>query len=366
MSKKILIVVGTRPNFIKITQFEKEFKAYGSDFEYVLLHTGQHYDENMSDVFFRQFKLKKPDYFLNVKQQSPATQIGNIIIELDKILVDENPDLVIVVGDVNSTLAAAVAANKNNVKIAHLESGLRSFYRDMPEEVNRVLTDEIADLFFVTEQSGIDHLTEEGKDESKIHFVGNTMIDTLVAFDDQIQQDDILEQLGLEKGKYALTTMHRPRNVDNKEGLETLVSIINSITSKLKLVFPIHPRTRKNLELFGLVDEIQNKDQLIFTAAMNYISFQKLITDALFVITDSGGIQEETTYRQIPCLTLRPSTERPSTVDIGSNTLVEYNVEDANKYIDQIIDGNYKKGNIPPLWDGQATKRIVKILKDIL
>jgi len=365
MKKKVAIVVGTRPNFIKVTQFERVFKDYGEMFEMRLIHTGQHYDKNMSDIFFEQFGLREPDIYLDVKGMSPAAQVGEIIKRLSEQFEEWQPDLVIVPGDVNSTLAAAIAANKTGTRLAHLESGLRSFDRSMPEEINRLLTDQITDEYFVTEQSGLDHLKNENA-SGTIHFVGNTMIDTLVAFDDVIMQSEVLDKYGLEEKGFVLMTMHRPGNVDTKENLHKLLRMLNYATKRYKIVFPIHPRTRKSLENHGLMGEVDANEKIILTPPLDYISFQHLTAKCKFVLTDSGGIQEETTFRQVPCLTLRPNTERPSTIDIGTNTLVPFEPEIVGDYIDSIANGTYKTGIIPPLWDGKATERIVKVLSEIL
>jgi UDP-N-acetylglucosamine 2-epimerase (non-hydrolysing) len=362
MSKKVMIVVGTRPNFIKITQFEKAFNAYGDEFEYILVHTQQHYDENMSDIFFTQLKLKQPEY-LNVTPASPANQIGQAIIEIEKAVIKHQPDALIVVGDVNSTLAGAIVGNKTVTRLYHLESGLRSYDNEMPEEINRLMTDLVADGFFVTEQSGYDNLIAAGKSKDQIHFVGNTMIDTLVAFDEIIQQNSILEELGVEEGKFVLMTMHRPSNVDTKERLEILLNIIGKVSENSHLVLPIHHRTKNSLIKHGLYEQLTSNPKVIITEALNYLAFQKLTSACKYVLTDSGGIQEETTFRQVPCLTLRDNTERPSTVTIGSNELVAYNYEAVAKKINEIENGTYKKGAIPPFWDGQATQRIVEILR---
>lgn len=358
--KKILIVVGTRPNFIKVTRFKK-VAANFPDLEIKFVHTGQHFDEKMSKVFFDQFNLK-PDFLLNIGKGTPNTQMANVMLGLENVCEEYKPDLLMVVGDVNSTFAAALTGNKMGIKVAHLESGLRSDDRTMPEEINRLLTDEISDFFFVTEQSGLDHLKEQGVADEKVYFVGNTMIDSLVEFEAQVQKSRILEEYKLKPGGYVLMTMHRPSNVDEKEGLQTLIAIIKSITAQLKLVFPIHPRTIAKLKQFGLWKDIENLEGLIFSEPLDYFSFQKLTADCRFVVTDSGGIQEETTFRQIPCLTLRNNTERPSTVSIGSNVLVSYTIHDVEFYIRQIMDGSFKKGKIPPKWDGKSTERILEIL----
>ncbi len=359
--KNILVVVGTRPNFIKVTQFKRVAEQY-PELDIKIVHTGQHYDAKMADVFFQQFKLE-PDFFLNIKPSSPSHQMAEIMQSLERLILDEyQPDMIIVPGDVNSTFAAALAANKMNIPLGHLESGLRSFDRSMPEEINRLLTDEITDAFFVTEQSGIDNLANEKKPSEKVHFVGNTMIDTLVAFDQDIRKSDILEQLQLVNKPYALMTMHRPATVDNEEGLVKLIDLIGEVTKRFHLVFPIHPRTINRLKQFNLEKAIEANKRLILCEPMGYFSFQKLVLDAKVILTDSGGIQEESTFRMIPCLTLRPNTERPSTTTIGSNTLVTFDPKIILDYLDQMDQGTYKQGAIPPLWDGKATDRVMEII----
>lgn len=362
--KKILIVVGTRPNFIKVTRFKEVAKLH-PNLEVKFVHTGQHFDQKMSQVFFDQFDLR-PDFMLHIGMGTPNTQMANVMLGLEKVCLEYQPDLLMVVGDVNSTFAAALTGNKMGIQVAHLESGLRSFDREMPEEINRLLTDEIADMYFVTEQSGIDHLIQEGKPKDRIHFVGNTMIDSLVKFDDEVNKSQVLEQMGLSPGTYVLMTMHRPSNVDKKEGLMVLIDMIKSITETYQLVFPIHPRTVAKLKDFGLWSEIEHLKGLIFSEPMDYFAFQKLTANSAFVVTDSGGIQEETTFRGIPCLTLRNNTERPSTIDIGSNVLVNYTLNDLNSEIQKIRSGTFKKGAVPPLWDGKSTERILDIIERVL
>lgn len=364
MKKRILIVVGTRPNFIKVTQFHKVVKQY-TNLECRIVHTGQHFDDKMSKVFFRQFNLE-PDIYLNIEPGTPVAQMAAIMQGLEKTVNDYKPDLMIVPGDVNSTLAASLVANKMNIPLAHLESGLRSFDRTMPEEFNRVLTDEVADYFFVTEQSGYDHLINEGHKPDKIYFVGNTMIDTMVAFADKIEQSDIDKKLGLTPKHYVLMTMHRPATVDSEDGLRKLINLIKYITAKYKLVFPIHPRTVKNLEKHGLHDEIKNNKNLILSEPLDYFAFQKLVKHSLLIVTDSGGIQEESTFLQIPCLTLRPNTERPVTVTLGTNELIPFDEKVIEDRITKIENGQAKKGKVPPMWDGKATERIVKIISELL
>jgi UDP-N-acetylglucosamine 2-epimerase (non-hydrolysing) len=358
--RRILIVVGTRPNFIKITQFKNVAKAF-KNVEIKIVHTGQHHDDKMANIFFQQFDLI-PDFFLNISTTSPNTQMAEIMIGLEKIINQYNPTLLMVVGDVNSTFAAALTANKMGVQVAHIESGLRSLDRSMPEEFNRILTDEITDYFFVTEKSGVDNLKKEGKNIKNIFFVGNTMIDTIVAFQPQIEKSDVLNKLKVVAKKFGLMTMHRPSTVDTKEGLKKLLSIIDFITQNHQLVFSIHPRTKKKLSDFGMENDFIKNENLILTDSLDYFAFQKLISECKFIVTDSGGIQEESTFKQIPCITLRKNTERPSTVETGTNTLSSIDIESIKKHLEQIESGAYKKGGIPPLWDGQATQRILEIL----
>jgi UDP-N-acetylglucosamine 2-epimerase (non-hydrolysing) len=319
----------------------------------------------MADVFFEQFNLI-PDIFFNVKQASANTQMAEIMVKLENQINTQKPDLIIVVGDVNSTFAAALTANKMGVKIAHLESGLRSNDKTMPEEHNRVLTDAITDYFFVTEQSGYDNLIAENKKRENIFFVGNTMIDTLVAFRKEIDAADILTTLGLVSKNFILMTMHRPATVDDVDGLKKLSALINNVSDDLKIVFPIHPRTLKNIDAFNLSDNFKSNKNLILTEPLDYFSFQKLVKEAKLILTDSGGIQEESTFLQVPCLTLRPNTERPITVTTGSNELVPFDLDIITKKVNQIIKGEYKLGNIPPLWDGKTTTRIIETLHKIL
>lgn len=362
---KIYILVGTRPNFIKVTQFKNCAAISHPEMQISIIHTGQHYDEKMADVFFKQFNLE-PDHFLNVSPSSANKQIAEIMVKLED-LVDKigKPDLLLVPGDVNSTLAGAIFANKCGIRLGHIESGLRSFDKTMPEEHNRILTDNLSDLYFITEPSGIKHLTEEKFDCNKIHFVGNTMIDTMVAFQKDIDASPILNSLGVEVNKFVLMTMHRPATVDNREELSKLIELIDHITRKYKVVFPIHPRTVKNAKDFGLHAKITANKNLICTDPLDYFAFQKLIKTCAFIVTDSGGIQEESTFVQKPCLTVRPNTERPVTVDIGTNTLLNFEIETIKHYIEQIETGKYKKGAIPELWDGKATERILKVISSV-
>lgn len=358
--KKILIVIGTRPNFIKVTQFKKVVEEYGN-LEVKIVHTGQHYDDKMANIFFDQFELR-PDYFLNIGPGTPNTQMANIMLGMEKLIAETfAPDLILVPGDVNSTLAAAITANKLGIKLGHIESGLRSFDRTMPEEINRILTDEITDYYFVTEESGLKHLKNEDK-KGKTFFVGNTMIDTMVAFDKQIDESPIMEEMKLEQKKFVLMTMHRPATVDDEVELLKLITLIDELTAKYKLFFPIHPRTSKKLEELNLLNRLTANNQLIMSGPIGYFEFQQLIKNCKFIITDSGGIQEESTYRQVPCITLRPNTERPITIEKGSNTLMEFDLVKLKEVIGSIERGTFKKGEVPELWDGKATNRIIEAL----
>lgn len=361
----IHILIGTRPNFIKVTQFKRLVAQYYPSFKISIIHTGQHYDEKMADVFFRQFNLV-PDYYLNIAPASANKQIAEIMIKLEDLINEiGKPDVLLVPGDVNSTLAGALFANKHSIKLAHIEAGLRSFDRTMPEEFNRLIADELSDVFFVTEPSGLNHLKNEGKNLNDIHYVGNTMIDTMVAFEKEIEASSVLNELNIVKDKFVLMTMHRPATVDNKNELEKLISLIEYITINYKVVFPIHPRTIKNAKEFNLYERITSNSNLICTDPLDYFAFQKLIKECAFILTDSGGIQEESTFRQKPCLTLRPNTERPVTVDEGTNTLLPFDLELVKKHIAEIENGTYKKGLIPQWWDGKATERILKVLSEL-
>lgn len=359
---KIYILIGTRPNFIKVTQFKRCAKSLYPEMKISIIHTGQHYDEKMADVFFKQFNLV-PDHYLNIAPASANRQIAEIMVKLED-LVNKigKPDLLLVPGDVNSTMAGALFANKSGIKLGHIEAGLRSFDRTMPEEFNRIVTDELTDLFFTTESSGSEHLKNEKRDESKIHFVGNTMIDTMVAYEKEIEASPVLSDLKINDSKFVLMTMHRPATVDNKIEFEKLIQLIDHVSVNYKVVFAIHPRTIKNAKEFGLHDMIINNKNLICTEPLDYFAFQKLVKNCAFILTDSGGIQEESTFRQKPCLTLRPNTERPVTVTEGSNTLLSFDIETVKSYIVKIENGTYKKGKIPHMWDGKATERILKVI----
>ena len=364
IKRKIISVVGTRPNFIKVAPICRTLAKYSDPIESLLCHTGQHSDIAMSDVFFQELGMPKPDFFLGINNGTHAEITGRIMIEFEKILMIEKPDLVLVVGDVNSTMACALAAVKLGIKVAHVEAGLRSGDRSMPEEINRLVTDAIADYLFVTEKSGIENLMKEGVADAKVFFTGNVMIDTLVYLDRKIAASDVLTKLGLKPGRYILVTFHRPSNVDDRENLLALVNFLNGIAGEIPVVFPIHPRTKRNLKAFGLLEMVA--PGVILSDPLGYIEFQALTRYSKVVVTDSGGIQEETTFLGVQCLTVRENTERPVTIEVGTNQLCGTNLSVVSKKVDEILSGKEKPGKIPELWDGNAAARIVKILADLI
>ena len=358
-------VVGARPNFMKIAPIVRAMEKY-DNLQNILVHTGQHYDERMSKLFFDDLQMPKPEVYLDVGSASHAVQTARIMVEFEKVLIKEKPDMVVVVGDVNSTVACSMVAVKMGIKVAHVEAGLRSFDRRMPEEINRLLTDAISDFLFVTEQSGLDNLKKEGIPEEKVHFVGHVMIDSLIHFTEKAKESNIMGQLNLDHQDYALVTLHRPSNVDSKENFTNLLNAFEEIEQNIKIIFPIHPRSRKMIDTFGLRDKIAKMKNLQLLEPLGYLDFMNLMHHSKFLLTDSGGIQEETTYLGIPCITMRENTERPVTVDVGTNILVGSNTELIKKEAKNILDGNGKKGQIPELWDGKAAERIVKILANEL
>ena len=360
-SLRILNVVGARPNLPKIAPLMREMQRH-PEIEAILVHTGQHYDEKLSDVFFRQMGIPAPDVNLEVGSGSHASQTAEILKRIEPVLVEQKPDLVLVVGDVNSTIAVSLAAVKLGIRVAHVEAGLRSFDRNMPEEINRVLTDAIADYLFVTEEDAITHLLNEGRPPERIFMVGNVMIDSLLHFLSIAQQSCIGDELGLKNGvgwkRFGVLTLHRPSNVDSSEKLAQLLSTIESLAAELPIIFPVHPRTHQRLAQSSR----QLHAQLRLIPPVGYLDFLCLLSKATLVLTDSGGIQEETTALGVPCLTLRENTERPVTVTEGTNLLVG---TDPSKIIDvarNILAGRGKTGRAPALWDGRTAKRIVEIL----
>ena len=361
MKIKVISVVGTRPNFIKIAPLAVSIKKR-SNINHILVHTGQHYDREMSKLFFDELKIPKPDINLGVGSASDVAQTSRIMLRLEKVLIKEKPDLVIVVGDVNSTFAAAITARKCGIKVAHVESGLRSFDLSMPEETNRILTDHVSDLLFTTEESGNQNLLNEGIGKNNIFFVGNVMIDTLLKHKEKAKSSKILSRLNLSKGNYCILTLHRPSNVDGKESLNYVFDILNEIQKNIKIVFPVHPRTLKNINKFNLNAKVKKQENLILTEPLGYLDFICLMGNSKFVITDSGGMQEETTVLGIPCITIRDNTERPVTVEEGTNLLVSTDKKDIIEMCNKTINGIDVRRKTPKLWDGRAAERIVNII----
>jgi UDP-N-acetylglucosamine 2-epimerase (non-hydrolysing) len=359
---KIILVAGARPNFMKIAPVIRALQARKDLLQYRLVHTGQHYDREMSDVFFEELEIPKPDHYLDVGSGSHAEQTAKVMVRFEKVCLDEKPDLVLVVGDVNSTLACSIVAKKLNVKVGHIEAGLRSGDMRMPEEINRIVTDSISDYYFVTEKSGIDHLVGEGKPKSSIFFVGHVMIDNLFHQLAKLKTlpPETLDGEGLKKrfASYGVVTLHRPSNVDDRRTLEGLLRAMAVICKRLPLIFPIHPRTQATLDRFGLA----LPDGMARTKPQPYMPFLNLFKDAKLVLTDSGGIQEETTALGVPCLTLRENTERPITAAEGTNVVVGTSTERIIAEAEKILDGKGKAGRRPELWDGRAAERIVEIL----
>ena len=358
---KILNIVGARPNFMKVAPLHRAFLNL-SGIESKIVHTGQHYAVGMSDVFFRQLDLPQPDYYLGVVAGSQTRQTADIMLKFENVMAAERPDWVLVVGDVTSTIACALVAVRMGVRVAHVEAGLRSNDRRMPEEINRILTDNLSDLLFVTEQAGLDNLEHEGIINEKVHFVGNILIDSLVQYRQRANDLNTVGALGLTPGQYVLMTMHRPANVDDEAGLRRIVQIIEDTALQRTVLFPVHPRTLANLARFGLMDRLAAIKNVQLLEPQGYLEFLNLLEHAVLVITDSGGIQEETTYLRVPCLTFRDSTERPVTVKLGTNQLLaDLNPQTVCEKVVEILTGKAKPGIVPPLWDGQTAGRIADI-----
>ncbi|MCF2492002.1 non-hydrolyzing UDP-N-acetylglucosamine 2-epimerase [Dyadobacter chenhuakuii] len=358
---KVINIVGARPNFMKVAPLHRAFTLF-PDINSLIVHTGQHYDFRMSGIFFEQLQLPEPDYFLGVSNGSQAQQTAAIMVAFEKVLLIEKPDIVLVVGDVNSTLACALVAVKMHIPVVHVEAGLRSGDRKMPEEINRIVTDAIADQLFVTEKSAVCNLLRENISPEKIHFVGNVMIDSLLHCLNQVTED---ARQRVRQNEYILMTMHRPANVDNAVVMLEIANMIRRLSALHPIIFPIHPRTLKSLEAQGLLHDLKKIKNLEITEPQGHREFLTLINNASLVITDSGGIQEETTFLKVPCITLRDSTERPITVEAGTNHLLpDWNAQSVVELARKIMGGHCKKGQIPELWDGCAADRIVTILRE--
>jgi len=364
--KEILCVVGARPNFTKIAPIIAAMKAKGKNISPYLLHTGQHYDEAMKASFFKQLGIPEPDVDLEVGSGSHAVQTADVMKKFEPVLDERNPAAVLVVGDVNSTIACALVAAKKGVPVIHVESGLRSYDRAMPEEINRVLTDQLSDIMFTTERSAHDNLQKEGIAEHRVVFVGNVMIDTLMKnVENAIPMEDTLKEAGIEsvfnKSEFGLITMHRPSNVDDKAVLTSLVKTLAKLSERLPLIFPVHPRTKGHIEKFGLLDDIQ-KSNITLLPPLGYLHLLGFMKNAKVVLTDSGGIQEETTALGVPCITLRENTERPITVAEGTNTIVGSDPEKIEQAFNDVMTTGGKAGCVPEYWDGKAAERIVEYL----
>lgn len=357
---RVLAVVGARPNFVKIAPIMSELGEHPY-IDTTLVHTGQHYDAVMSDSFFSNLDIPRPDINLKVQSGGAVSQIAEIMSRMEPVLDSVRPDVVLVVGDVNSTLAATLAAVKTGRPVAHVEAGLRSFDRSMPEEINRVLTDAVSDLLFTTERTAEGNLLREGVARDKVHFVGNVMIDTLFRYRERARESDVLARLGLAAGDYVVLTLHRPSNVDDEGTLGLLLQAIARIQGEIPMVFPVHPRTRQRLT--ALAPVLPAMPGLRLADPMSYLDFIQLMSESRCVLTDSGGIQEETTALGVPCLTLRQNTERPVTTTEGTNRVVGTEPQAIYESWREVVEGKWPKGELPELWDGKAATRIVRVLR---
>ena len=356
---RIISVAGARPNFMKIAPIVAALEEV-PDVEHLLVHTGQHYDQRMSDVFFRDLSIPPPDVDLEVGSASHAVQTARIMVEFEKVCEAKRPDVIVVVGDVNSTMACTLVTAKLLIPVAHVEAGLRSFDRTMPEEINRLVTDSLADLLFTTSRDADENLKREGVDPGKIHFVGNVMIDTLLKHRARAAALDVAGDLGLAGKDYAVMTLHRPSNVDDPSVLKGILQVVQEISRSAPVIFPIHPRTSARINEFNLDSLVQ--DGVHVAEPMGYLEFLNLMSKAKLVMTDSGGLQEETTILGVPCLTIRKNTERPVTISEGTNKLVGTDPKLLLESAGQILDGNWKESRVPEYWDGRAAERIVKVL----
>ncbi len=360
---KIACVVGARPNFMKIAPILEAMEKY-ANLEPLLVHTGQHYDYEMSQVFFDELDIPKPDVYLGVGSGSHAIQTAKIMMAFEEVVIEHEPNLILVVGDVNSTLACTLVGAKRCIPVAHVEAGIRSFDRTMPEEINRILTDSVSDYLLTPIENANENLKKEGIPEEKIFLVGDVMIDTLLKYRDRASSHKILSDMGLEKNSYILMTLHRPFNVDIRANFVEILNALAEIQQRTKIVFPMHPRTKARVEEFGLEDTVSKMDNMIILEPLGYLEFMGLMVNAKAVLTDSGGMQTEATVLNIPCLTMRENTERPETIEAGTNTLVGSNPQLIIEESMKILDGSGKRGTYPDLWDGHTAERITRIIND--
>ena len=366
MRKKIACIVGARPNFMKIAPILRAMKFH-ENLQPILIHTGQHYDKYQSDIFFEELGIDPPDIALGIGSGTHAKQTADIMVAMENVLLEANEKSepfhrVVVVGDVNSTAATAIAAVKLHIPVAHVEAGLRSRDRRMPEEINRVITDAICDMLLVSEPSGIENLKREGHPDDQVHLVGNVMIDTLMSQVERARATGMVEKIGFKPGQYGVITLHRPSNVDHAEILESLIEVIRDISAEMPFVFPIHPRTKARLESFDLLKKLESCQNVKCLDPIGYLDFLNLTSQAKVICTDSGGLQEESTALLVPCLTLRENTERPITCSEGTSTLIGNDAAKLKQHLRDVIDGTYKTGKCPELWDGKASERIATIL----
>lgn len=367
---KLILVVGARPNFMKIAPLIREIQKFNSiqennenHIDYILVHTGQHYDIQMSDSFFHDLNIPHPDFNLEVGSGSHSVQTANVMIRFEQVCLNEKPDWVIVVGDVNSTMACTLVASKLTIKVAHIEAGLRSFDRSMPEEINRIVTDALADLLLTPSKDADQNLLNEGVPNSKIKLVGNIMIDSMIANLEKARAMATYKTFGLDRKKYIFVTLHRPSNVDDKKSLSGIMQNLIELSNSLPVIFPVHPRTEKNMIEWKLKPESDQCRNLKLCTPVSYFESIGLADMARFVLTDSGGLQEETTFLKVPCLTLRPNTERPITITLGTNKLTS--LKNLRLDINKILEGKHQSGNVPELWDGFTSRRILnEILKN--
>ena len=363
-SMKLILVAGARPNFMKIAPLVRAMNRHNEKLEnnatrieFLIVHTGQHYDIEMSEVFFRDLGLPKPDINLGVGSASHAAQTAKIMTGFEGVCLAEKPDWVVVVGDVNSTMACTLVAAKLGIKVAHVEAGLRSYDRSMPEEINRLVTDALANLLLTPSPDADENLLREGIPREKIRRVGNVMIDTLIDNLDKARELRATDRFELKEHRYVFVTLHRPSNVDNEKTFTSIMGALAGLSERMDVIFPVHPRTRKQMVSFGILEKAKQSPRLMITDPMNYLDTICLVEKARFVITDSGGLQEETTYLKIPCLTVRPNTERPITISQGTNKLTS--LKNLSMDIDQLLNGNSQRSQIPVMWDGKAGGRVI-------